>query len=161
MNPVDVWPNTSLEFRFWEKVRYIGADWRDCLEWDAALTGDGYGAIKIKGVDYLAHRVSYEWFYGVVPDTVDHRCKNAAGLSNRKCVNPWHLRSVPSRTNALENNTWFCAVNATKTHCPQGHEYTPENTRLKKQTHYDGWNRICRTCHSEYMKRWRAKKRAT
>lgn len=37
---------------------------------------------------------------------------------------------------------------ARKTHCPQGHEYTPENTRLMRQRH-GGPGRICRTCHRE------------
>ena len=34
--------------------------------------------------------------------------------------------------------------NARKTHCPQGHEYTPENTYA-----YEAYGRRCRTCAAE------------
>lgn len=37
--------------------------------------------------------------------------------------------------------THLSTVNADKTHCPQGHEYTDENTYL-----FRGW-RSCRECH--------------
>lgn len=33
---------------------------------------------------------------------------------------------------------------ALRTHCPQGHEYTPENTRVRKDK--QGTCRVCRTC---------------
>ena len=40
--------------------------------------------------------------------------------------------------------------NGRKTHCPQGHEYTPENTYL-----YPSGGRGCRACTTEYgKKRW-------
>ena len=35
------------------------------------------------------------------------------------------------------------ALNALKTHCPQGHEYTPDNTKV-----YNGM-RSCRQCYKE------------
>ena len=145
-------PVTDTEFRFWEKVAFVGAGEDDCWEWRAGRTGDGYGAVKQHGRMDLAHRVAYRWCNGVEPHVVDHLCHN------RACVNPGHLRSVTMRTNALENNDWFCATNAVKTHCPQGHEYTPENTKLKRQRRYAGWNRICRACEAAYMKQWRARR---
>jgi hypothetical protein len=39
-----------------------------------------------------------------------------------------------------------------KTHCPHGHEYTPENTRV-----YRG-SRNCRKCGTEHSKEWRRAK---
>lgn len=45
-------------------------------------------------------------------------------------------------------------LNAQKTHCPQNHEYTKENTiRLKSG------RRRCRTCSREQTARWRAKRK--
>jgi hypothetical protein len=39
--------------------------------------------------------------------------------------------------------------NATRTHCPHGHEYTPANTKLLPYTRRDGataFKRQCRKC---------------
>jgi hypothetical protein len=33
-----------------------------------------------------------------------------------------------------------------KTHCPHGHEYTPENTKLIKSTRPGKFKRQCRAC---------------
>jgi hypothetical protein len=38
-----------------------------------------------------------------------------------------------------------------KTHCPQDHEYTPENTKIDK------WGRNCRTCQREWSRQNRRK----
>jgi hypothetical protein len=46
-------------------------------------------------------------------------------------------------------------INAAKTHCPQGHEYTPENTYLQPKG-----SRACRVCLRESNRRQAAKRRA-
>lgn len=46
-------------------------------------------------------------------------------------------------------------TNAAKTHCPQGHEYTPENTFYNGDGH-----RSCRACRNEGNRRRRAAQRA-
>lgn len=43
----------------------------------------------------------------------------------------------------------FAKVFAEKTHCPQGHEYSPENTRRG-----DRGERICRACKLARTKTW-------
>ncbi len=43
---------------------------------------------------------------------------------------------------------------AAKTHCPQGHEYTPENTYNRK----DRPGRMCRTCMRNPAQRTRRRK---
>src|SRR5699024_1617461 len=83
----------------------------------------------------LAHRVSYETFAGPIPEglDLDHLCRN------RSCVNPEHLEPV-TRSENLRRSP-LMARGQDKTHCPHGHEYSPENTRITK-----AGARACRTC---------------
>ena len=95
----------------------------------------------------LMHVIWWEVLHGPVPNrgrdpeqnTLDHVCHN------RECVNPYHLRILPNRENARDNGY------ATRTHCPQGHEYTPENTRLIKTVRPGrGPARQCIACQNAY-----------
>lgn len=76
--------------RFWSKVDKSGA----CWQWTGASTR-GYGAFRLRGGARLAHRVSYTWARGPIPDgmEVDHTC------FNRGCVNPDHLRLLSHSMN--------------------------------------------------------------
>lgn len=128
--------------RFWSKVDKSG----DCWEWTAyKLQGYGRfgvgGAPKNGGRIVYAHRWSYEALVGPIPDglQLDHLCRN------RGCVNPDHLEPVTSRENTLRGESLW-AINAQKTHCPQGHEYTPENTYYGGRT---GNSRYCRECNRQ------------
>lgn len=106
-----------------------------CHMWIAATTGAGYGAIKIDGRMALVHRLSYEHHVGVIPTglQLDHLCRQ------RCCVNPEHLEPVTCQVNTLRGDA-PSAANATKTHCPVGHEYTEENTQTGRGMRY------CRAC---------------
>ena len=94
-----------------------------------------------------AHIYAYESLVGPIPAglELDHLCRN------RSCVNPFHADPVTHQIN-MSRGFW-----AMKTHCPQNHEYTPENTRM-----YQG-KRICRSCQTiasrEAARRRRAAKR--
>lgn len=108
-----------------------------CWEWSGLKMPSGYGQISENGIHRIAHRVAYELIEGPIPDglQLDHLCRV------RHCMNPAHLEPVTPRVNVLRS-TSFSAANAVKTHCPAGHEYTPENTYQRR----DRNGRLCRPC---------------
>lgn len=117
-----------------------------CWIWTGALKSrDGYGRIVISGRDLYAHRFFYEAARGPIGNglELDHLCRV------RSCVNPDHLESVPHRVNAQRGEAG--AHWRAKSHCPQGHAYTTENTYW--QPHRTATrpriNRVCRQCRSE------------
>lgn len=116
-----------------------------CWIWDGPLHHNGYGACsKTKGTN-RAHRATYELLIGPIPDglVIDHLCRV------RACVNPHHMEPVTDR----ENRRRGAAV---ITHCPQGHEYTPDNTYIKPQT----GTRNCRRCAAAARRAWKARNAA-
>lgn len=125
-----------------------------CWDWPLATHEAGYGVMQVNGVSKRAHREIYERVIGTIPDemVLDHLCRN------RKCVNPWHLEPVTLEENILRGNG-SPAINARKTHCSRGHEFTPENTRILR-----GRSRECKECAKiasrERTRRYMRKKRA-
>ena len=121
---------------FWGNVEKTSES--GCWLWTGRLNGAGYGRIRYQGSCQRAHRVSYQMHVGLIPNglTLDHLCRNTA------CVNPAHLEAVPHRINVLRGIAPV-AINARKTHCVNGHEFTPENTWKR-----NSWSRgrVCRTC---------------
>lgn len=97
---------------------------------------NGYGLMKAGGKTSRVHRVAYKHFVGPIPDgmTLDHLCRN------RACSNPAHLEPVSVGENVLRG-IGHTAKNAAKTHCDNGHAFTPENTYADRR----GW-RQCREC---------------
>lgn len=114
-----------------------------CWEWQRHINEDGYGRAKRRGFKYSPHRFSYELFVGPIPFgmQIDHLCNNP------RCVNPSHLAVATPLANLMRGNGWG-AKNARKTHCPHGHEYSKDNTRIN----YRG-ARVCRMCDLIYRKR--------
>lgn len=123
-----------------------------CWIWTASVDGRGYGQISKDGSPRRAHRVAYELLVGEIPDQhdLDHLCRVI------RCINPAHLDPVSHRVNVLRGVSPQ-AINAAKTHCPKGHEYTAANTYLGRG---NGW-RQCRACERARQARlWRAKRAA-
>lgn len=111
-----------------------------CWEWTASRTLKGYGMIGAgspqRGL-LAAHRVAFEIYVGPIPAglQLDHLCRV------RHCVNPDHLEPVSAREN-VRRGFGLAAINAAKTHCPQKHEYTADNTYYNPSTN----RRMCRVC---------------
>jgi len=130
--------NSALE-RFLSKITVTDSG---CWEWTAGLNNSGYGQFSPNHKKVLVHRFIYEYYNGqICPDLeLDHKCRN------RKCGNPVHLRQVTHKENVLSGKS-PSAVNARKTHCNNGHEFTTENTYLKNNI-----VRICLICRRKYDK---------
>lgn len=124
-----------------------------CWLWNSRSLYKGYAAFQTERGVVRAHRWSYEYFKGPIPEgmQVDHLCHNAdktcAGGStchHRRCVNPEHLEAVDNLTNLSRSHRHH--VN--RTHCPQGHPYDETNTIRKPG------KRICRACRTASNKRF-------
>lgn len=121
----------TADQRFWEKVS--GNDVAECWIWTGGRGTTGYGNfITAWPKRTVAHRWAYQQLITDVPAglDLDHLCRN------RACVNPWHLDPVTRKVNLNRG----VHANAVKDRCPQGHTYSPENTRM-----HSG-RRECRAC---------------
>lgn len=160
----------TLMDRFLEKVDVRGPE--ECHSWTGA-SKDGYGQINEGGrygKPLQAHQVAYENVHGPIPINpatgkkfpLDHTCHNEAAHRGecaggpcfyRGCCNEGHLVLSTDAKNVLASPLTFQAINAAKTHCPQGHEYTSDNTYVNPNG-----SRECRTCRSNRQRAWRAKR---
>lgn len=133
----------TTEERFWPKVDKDGPipdhapELGPCWLWTAHCDNKDYGRFRLGLTMLRAHRVSYSFVHGPIPDglQVDHLCRV------HNCVRPTHLEAVTPLVNTMRGVS-VSSRNAEATHCPHGHEYTPENTY-----HSPGRKqRKCRTC---------------
>jgi hypothetical protein len=110
-----------------------------CWIWMQTLNRGGYGMVLKRGMGQrTAHRLSYATFVGPIPEGmyICHRC------DVRCCVNPDHLFVGTHTDNVRDAVRKKRMYNQRLTHCPRGHEYTPENTLLRKGNNA----RRCHTC---------------
>jgi hypothetical protein len=141
-------PNATAPARFAAKVR---EDENGCLRWQGYIDRDGYGKFWDGEKITYAHRVAHELFIGPIPDgyEVDHLCRV------RDCVQWRHLEAVPPQVNNARS-TSPTAMKLRNTTCPQGHEFTPENTYLDPRN-----GRQCRECRRAADRRRTPRRRAS
>lgn len=106
-----------------------------CWHYTGHLNRDGYGRFTVDAEHAeLAHRFAWTTFVGPIPEGMHIDHVRAAGCDSRDCVNPDHLEPVTQ----IENMRRVAEHRAT---CPNGHEYTPENTLTGRKD-----QSRCRTC---------------
>lgn len=144
--------NRPVDERFWEKVNAYGV----CWEWEASKDSKGYGRFRVGGQNKYAHRVAWELLVGPITDgmELDHLCRN------HSCCFPEHLEETTGAENK-RRGYGVGTISARKTHCPKGHEYSAENTKVRI-TKTGGVNRQCITCERARSRRryysWRDSK---
>ena len=138
----------TLRARFEEKVNRDGPipeQWPElgpCWTWLAGhFKQTGYALLCTKRDDGkwrpgTAHRIAWELYVGPIPPglQVDHLCRN------RGCVNPRHLEPVTQKVNLARGDSQS-AIAVRTNRCHRDHEFTPENTRIKRNGKRD-----CRAC---------------
>lgn len=140
-------PRPSSSDFFWRKVDKGGS----CWNWTGGTNGK-YGCFGIVDRVVYAHRHSYELANGPIPGGL-FVCHNCPDGDNPFCVNPAHLFLGTHQQNMDDMIAKGRAKHQILTHCPKGHEYTPENTY-----HYKGHGKRCKECHRLYGKASRALK---
>lgn len=120
----------------------------DCWLWLHSLDGTGHPKAKYGGKTVGVTRLAYQAWHGALAPQV-HVYTTCV---NKLCVNPSHL--------TLERPTLINGRLASsrprtqpRTHCVNGHEYTPENLITKGKDH-------CRQCNKDRCRRYRARMKA-
>lgn len=112
-----------------------------CWLWTGSTDRRGYGKFWFGGKIRAVHRLAYEWLVGPIPKPMlDHLCRVPL------CLRPEHLDPVTNRENQRRGKHGVL-----KTHCVNGHEFTPENIYIQPKA----GTRSCRVCYE--IRGWKRK----
>ncbi len=127
---------TKAERRFFRKIQI---DRNGCWLWTAATDKDGYGVFGVGDKYWRAHR--FAWSIRNRPleahEQLHHLCETPS------CANPDHLVLMTPKQHKQLHMSRI-------THCPYGHEYTPENTYVRPNG-----QRNCKACALEGTRKLR------
>jgi len=107
-----------------------------CWRCDLNRDKDGYARYGGEGV----HRIVYRLLVGPIPEGMQIDHVRLRGCAWTDCCNPAHLEPVTALVNWERGNS-PTRINALKTSCDNGHEFTPDNTYWRPNGHRD-----CRAC---------------
>lgn len=126
------------------------SDMLPCKPWTGTILSTGYGRAYKDGVRQMAHRWVWEQENGDIPAGmhVMHICDNPP------CVEITHLRLGSPKENFQDSIAKGRNYYKNRTHCPKGHPYDEENTRLNQRGH-----RGCKSCDREVKRAIRARRR--
>ncbi len=94
-----------------------------------------YPYFKIMNKNIFVHRYLLSLLFSIENLQVNHKCNNS------RCINLKHLYVGTQQDNMKDRKEANHYLNhKNTTHCPKGHEYSPENTRVYKN------RRFCRKC---------------
>jgi hypothetical protein len=118
------------------------------------MAAKSYAMLKINGQRRYVHDIVLEAFTGPKPEggCVRH---GRLGPLNNSTENICYGTCSENEYDKVRDGTH---PNARKTHCPHGHEYTPENTRL--YTKRGSRERLCRICQNAVSRESKRRRRA-
>lgn len=117
---------------------------RGCWLYQGYLHTRGYGQDAYRGKSVKVHRKTYELIHGVTLTRDQYVCHSC---DVKRCCNPDHLWLGDTSSNMLDFVVKGKHYWRNKTHCPKGHEYTPENTYVRPASAGQrAGSRACREC---------------
>jgi hypothetical protein len=129
-----------------------GLPYRKALK--VAIYGDSWKHVEMPSYDARERKIGESkprcpQGHEFTPENTGTSMNRKTGQQTRYCKQCNRDRALAhTRATAEAEGRTLETRNGAKTHCPQGHPYSPENTRVRP----DGY-RICRTCHREGERR--------
>jgi hypothetical protein len=120
----------------------------ECWLTDLMPLDSGYVHLYFEGRYYRVHRISAAYYHNLDLEDKTKLPLHKSECPNKGCWNPEHLYIGSNSDNMQdaikEGKKTLGDYQSSKTHCPRGHEYTRENTRIG-----NNGGRYCRACTRE------------
>ena len=124
--------------------------WQPALLSQSGSHKQGYLRVSLRGRQRYVHQLVLEAHVGPRPRGMNVLHANDIPWDNRLENLRWGTQSENLKEATVNGRN----VNANKTHCKNGHEFTPENTYLKASG-----SRECRVCSYQAKMAWQRKNR--